>query len=137
MKTPARGRARKRVVIVDDEMAVGNMLAACCDMWGMEGIVTSTAIEALGVIAETTPDAIVTDFMMPGMNGHELVRAVRGNRRFVDVPLILMSAVPEAAAKDSPAADAFLAKPLDLDETERVLRQLTAGERKTRSRDRR
>jgi len=136
VKTPARGRARKRVVIVDDEMAVGNMLAACCDMWGMEGIVTSTAIEALGVIAETIPDAIVTDFMMPGMNGHELVRAVRGNRRFVDVPLILMSAVPEAAAKDSPA-DAFLAKPLDLDETERVLRQLTAGERRTRSRDRR
>ena len=103
---------------------------------GMEGIVTSTATEALGVIAETTPDAIVTDFMMPGMNGHDLVRAVRGNRRFVDVPLILMSAVPEAAAKDSPA-DAFLAKLLDLDETERVLRQLTAGERKARSRDRR
>jgi two-component system response regulator FlrC len=111
---------RKRVVIVDDEVAIGHMLAACCDMWGMEGIVTSTADEALAVMAERTPDLVVSDFMMPGMNGHELLRRVRGDRRFRGVPLILMSAVPETAAQNSPA-DAFLAKPLDLDLTEKTL----------------
>jgi len=111
---------RKRVVIVDDEIAIGNMLAACCDMWGMDGIVTSSAAEALAVMAEQTPDLVVSDFMLPGMNGHELLRRVRGDRRFRGVPLILMSAVPEVARRNSPA-DAFLAKPLDLDATEKTL----------------
>ena len=107
------------MLIVDDEVAIGYMLAACCEMWGMEGIVAGTAQEALTLIGERVPDLIISDFMMPGMDGHEFLRTVRGDRRTRKVPLILMSSVPEAARPNSPA-DAFLPKPLDLDETERT-----------------
>jgi CheY-like chemotaxis protein len=76
-------------------------------------------------LASAPPDLILTDFMMPGMNGHEMLRTVRANRRFRNVPLILVSAVPDAARRNSPA-DGFLAKPLDLEETAKTLHRWIA-----------
>lgn len=113
---------RKRILIVDDELAMGNMLAACCDMWGMEPTVVTTGVEALQILEYTTPDLVVTDFMMPGMSGHEFCRRARAERRLDDVPFILTSSAPEAAGRESPA-DALLPKPFDLDEVEKVVRR--------------
>jgi CheY-like chemotaxis protein len=114
--------SKKRILIVDDELAMGNMLAACCDLWGLEPIVVTTGAEALQILEHSTPDLILTDFMMPGMSGHEFCRRARAGGRLQEVPLILTSSAPEAAARDSPA-DALLPKPFDLDEVERILRQ--------------
>jgi CheY-like chemotaxis protein len=113
---------KKRVLIVDDEVAMGNMLAACVDLWGMEPIVATTGAEALQLIEQSRPDLILTDFMMPGMTGHEFCRRARAEGRLQDVPVILTSSAPEAAARDSPA-DALLPKPFDLDEVEKVVRK--------------
>ena len=128
-------RSKKRVLVVDDELAIGNMIAACCDMWGLEPIVATTGSEALSIAAiPPAPDVIVTDFMMPQMNGHELVSALRRDPRLKDVPVVLMSAVPDAARRNAPS-DAFLAKPLDLDELERTLDHwLCRGKRGSRRR---
>jgi CheY-like chemotaxis protein len=72
-------------------------------------------------MAEHTPDLVLTDFMMPGMNGHEFCRRVRADSRLKAIPLVLMSAAIGAAQRDSPA-DAFVAKPIHIDEMETVLR---------------
>ena len=112
---------RKRILIVDDEIAVGNILAACCDLWGMEPVVATTGAEALQMIEERVPDLIMTDFMMPGMTGHEVCRRARTDDRLKSVPIILMSSAPEAAGRNSPA-DALVAKPFDLDQVEGVIR---------------
>jgi CheY-like chemotaxis protein len=124
---------KKRVLIVDDEVAIGNMLAACCDMWGMEPVVATTGAEALELIERGAPDLIVTDYMMPGMSGHELTRRARAQRRLANVPVILTSSAPEAAARDSPA-DAFLPKPFDLDEVEKVVREMLTDKKSRRHR---
>jgi DNA-binding response OmpR family regulator len=123
--------SRKRVLIVDDELAMGNMLAACCDMWGMDPTVVTTGAEALQILEHTTPDLVVTDFMMPGMSGHEFCRRARANGHLRNVPVILTSAAPEAASRDSPA-DALLAKPFNLDEVERVVRGFLDRTRRNR-----
>jgi two-component system phosphate regulon response regulator PhoB len=123
--------AKKRVLIVDDEVAVGNMLAACCDLWGFEPVVATTGAEALDLMRESAPDLIVTDFMMPGMTGHELTRRARADGRLKDVPVILTSSAPEAAGRDSPA-DALLPKPFDLDEVEVLLREWLGRSRRAR-----
>jgi CheY-like chemotaxis protein len=123
---------KKRVLIVDDEVAMGNMLAACVDLWGMEPIVATTGAEALQLIEQSPPDLIVTDFMMPGMTGHEFCRRARATGGLQGVPVILTSSAPEAAGRDSPA-DAFVPKPFDLDEVEKVVRRF-AGRGPTRRR---
>ena len=114
--------SKKRILIVDDEVAMGNMLAACCDMWGLEPTVVTSGAEALQILEHATPDLILTDFMMPGMSGHEFCRRARAETRLRGVPMILTSSAPEAAGRDSPA-DALLPKPFDLDEVERVVRE--------------
>lgn len=114
--------SKKRILIVDDEVAMGNMLAACCDMWGLEPTVVTTGSEALQILEQSTPDLILTDFMMPGMTGHEFCRRARSEGLLRDVPVILTSSAPEAAGRDSPA-DALLPKPFDLDEVEKVVRE--------------
>jgi CheY-like chemotaxis protein len=114
--------SKKRILIVDDEVAMGNMLAACCDMWGLEPTVVTTGVEALQILEHSTPDLILTDFMMPGMSGHELCRRARADGRLQGVPVILTSSAPDAAGRDSPA-DALLPKPFDLDEVEKVVRE--------------
>ena len=45
--------AGRRVLIVDDEVAIGNMLAACCDMWGLEPVVATGPSEALDIAHRT------------------------------------------------------------------------------------
>ena len=119
--------AKKRVLIVDDEPAVGTLLAMCCEFWGLEPLVAHNGGEALRLVEEQAPDLIVTDYMMPGMTGHEVCRRARTNGRR-DIPIIMMSAAPDAARREC-AADALLAKPLDLDEVERTIREfLEPGE---------
>jgi CheY-like chemotaxis protein len=104
-----------------DAILAGGLLGLDLDMWGMEPVVTTTASEALDLIAERRPDLVITDFMMPGMNGHELCRRVRADSRLKAIPLVLMSAATGAAQRASPA-DAFVAKPIQIDEVETVLR---------------
>jgi DNA-binding response OmpR family regulator len=113
---------KQRVLIVDDEMAVADMLAICCEFWGFEPIVANTGEQALKLIAERDPDVIVTDFMMPGMTGHELCRRARNNGSR-DIPMIMISAAPEAAKRGC-TADVLIPKPLDLDHVERTMREL-------------
>jgi CheY-like chemotaxis protein len=112
---------KKRILIVDDEAAIGSLLAMCCEFWGLEAIVAHNGAEALRLLEERAPDVVVTDYMMPGMTGHDVCRRVRGNG-MRNIPIIMMSAAPEAAKREC-AADALLPKPLDLDEVERTIRK--------------
>jgi CheY-like chemotaxis protein len=113
---------KKRVLIVDDEVAVGHMLAACCDMWGLQPIVATNGPEALRMIEASPPDLILTDFMMPGMTGHEFTVRAREMRKMERVPVILASSAPEVASRNSPA-DVLLPKPFDLDQLEQVIQK--------------
>jgi CheY-like chemotaxis protein len=113
---------RKRILIVDDEAAIGSLLAMCCEFWGLDAVIAHNGAEALRLLEERVPDLIVTDYMMPGMTGHEVCRRVRGDDDVRNIPIIMMSAAPEAARREC-AADALLPKPLDLDEVERTIRR--------------
>lgn len=127
---------KKRVLVVDDEAGIGYLVAACCDMWGFEAVVTTSALEALEIAGNgRVPDVILTDFMMPGMNGHEFILAARNIPKLKRVPVVVMSAVPEAAQRNSPA-DAFIEKPVDIDELEATLRRWIGGRQRRPSRRR-
>lgn len=124
---------KQRVLVIDDDAATGHLIAACCDAWGLQAIVTTSAWEAMDIAGNgRPPDVILTDFMMPGMNGHELILALRSNPKLKRVPTVLMSAAPDAARGGSPA-DAFIAKPVDVDELERTLRHWLERDRRRRA----
>jgi CheY-like chemotaxis protein len=104
-----------RVLVVDDEDVLLEMIATLIDDLGYESIVATSGLEALQLLStsDTTPALIISDVMMPKMNGVEFSKAVRENPNLRGVPIILMSAAGKPI--NSQVADLFLHKPFDLD----------------------
>jgi len=106
----------KHILIVDDEFTSAEVLAVVLRDDGFRVTVASNGRQALDRLEEASPDLIVTDLMMPVMNGVEMARAVRARPRFARVPILLISSVAESALGGQPAAhDGFLRKPFGLD----------------------
>jgi signal transduction histidine kinase len=76
--------------------------------------------EALGLARAHQPDLIISDHMMPGLTGVELLRSVRGDERLAQTPFILISAALPQGAHE---ASAYLAKPVSLENFERVVQE--------------
>ena len=114
-----------RVLLVDDELSSAEVLALVLAGEGYHVTVAADGRQALERLAEAAPQLLLTDFMMPGMNGAELARAVREQERFRDIPVVLISGAPEAALRSyRPQYDAFLRKPFGLDDLLGVLDRL-------------
>ena len=96
----------KKVLIVDDHKDLRDLIALRVEEAGYELVGMATnGPEALLIAAETPPDLVVLDYMMPGMTGEEVARDMRA--QFPDVKIIACSGV----AKSKPYwADAYVDK---------------------------
>jgi CheY-like chemotaxis protein len=114
-----------RVLLVDDELSSAEVLALVLAGEGYEVTVAADARQALARLDEAAPDLLVADFMMPGMNGADLARAIRERPRYQHIPVLLISGAPESAlASYRPRYDAFLRKPFGLQQFLSVLQSL-------------
>jgi CheY-like chemotaxis protein len=102
-------------MVVDDEDVLVEMVASLIEELGLETMVATNGEEALASLnaASEAPALILSDVMMPRMNGIELARAIKNDTRLHDVPVILMSAAGRPSGAST--ADGFIHKPFDLD----------------------
>jgi len=82
----------KRVLIVEDEASIRDMVAFALRKADMEAIHAADARAALSAISDTAPDLILLDWMLPGMTGLELARRLRSDKRTAEVPIIMLTA---------------------------------------------
>ena len=103
----------RRVLIVDDEPAVRGMLIVALEMAGFEVVEAESAASALHEIADSVPDLMLIDWMMPQVSGLELCRRLRRNPDTASIPLILLTAREEENAKITglEVADDYITKP--------------------------
>ncbi len=108
---------RKRVLVADDDAAVCDLLRAAlcaqCDVVAVHD--AESALDRLSSGARY--DAIISDFMLPGISGLELVSRIRQDETSARVPILMISghgAVEVAAKATAAGADAFLDKPFTL-----------------------
>ncbi len=123
----ARGEATegRRVLLVDDELSGAEVLALILAGEDYQVTLAADARQALERLDEAAPDILVVDFMMPGMNGAELVKAIRKIPPYENVPVLLISGAPEAALRRYDLKyEAFLRKPFGLELFLRTLRDL-------------
>jgi two-component system response regulator ResD len=73
----SNGHVRGSVLVVDDEPTIGEVLARYLERAGYEARVVEDGLTALDAVAERSPDLIVLDLMLPGMDGLEVMRRVR------------------------------------------------------------
>lgn len=102
----------KHILIVDDEEAVGYVFERFLAIKGYRVSVATSGEQALAAYQADTPDLVITDYKMPGMNGDELLRRLRA----LDpgLPAVMISANPIEAG---PTLDGvrFFPKPVSLE----------------------
>lgn len=130
MKTGATsidsGGVAGRVLVVDDEFDIAYTYSMLLEFHGFQVCTARNGKEALDMAMQETPDVVVSDYMMPVMDGGQLCLDWRANPVTASIPFILTSA---GRLRDDIALpyDAFLRKPVIFDELLAVLRGLIAA----------
>jgi two-component system cell cycle response regulator len=105
-----------RVLVVDDILSNVKLLEAKLTAEYFEVVTAFNGIEALAKVEECDPDIILLDVMMPGMDGFEVARRIKGNPKTAHVPVVMVTALDQpsdrVAGLDA-GADDFLTKPVD------------------------
>jgi two-component system, OmpR family, response regulator VicR len=123
MMTQSRVAAPAIVLIAEDEEPIAQAIAYIVEDLGYTAAIAIHGKQALELARASHPALIITDLMMPQMNGAELIRAIRedaASRHIAPPPIILMSAAGKQYV-ESVSADAFLPKPFDVTQVEALL----------------
>lgn len=108
------------LLVVDDEAPLRGVLAEVFVELGYRVLEAANGREALALLAREPVQLVLSDVMMPVMDGVELCRAVKARSEFAALPVILVTAAGRAAAEHA-GADAILDKPFSLDALEALV----------------
>lgn len=116
----------KSILIVDDDPAVGEALAIYLTAEGYRTQIATDGHEALAAMREDgfIPDLVITDIVMPRMDGLVLMKEMKDDAALSKTPVLLMTGAP-AFARDAPKdTPIVLHKPIGLDAMLAVIEQL-------------
>lgn len=117
-----------KVLVVDDEDVLVEMVAMLVEDLGHQSITAANGREALNVLSDhlnggnSLPALIITDVMMPKMNGVDFTKSIRADAHLKKIPVIMMSAA--GCPIDGHMADYFINKPFDLDDLANLIEKV-------------
>jgi two-component system phosphate regulon response regulator PhoB len=126
---------RKRILIVEDETSIRDMVAFALRRAEMEPLHAADARAAQLAIAEQIPDLILLDWMLPGTSGLELARRLRREEATRDIPIFMLTARGEETDRVSgleAGVDDYVVKPFS---TRELLARIRAVLRRTQGDD--
>ena len=116
---------RACVLLVEDDPALRRYLEVVLQRAGYEVVSAGDGLEAMKVLLATRVDVIVTDALMPNLDGYELCRFVRNSQALAHLPIILLSALdPKNTTDESEQVNAFLAKPVSPEDLMKTIHRL-------------
>lgn len=83
---------KRKIVLIEDDKALGNSILELLLFNNFEVTWFDDSIKALDYLSQNFPDLIISDLMMPGMNGEDLYLNIRKNKKFTVVPFIIITA---------------------------------------------
>jgi len=107
---------RRKILIVDDEPELRIALARSIKAAGHDVVTAHDGESAIAEVAKARPDLILSDVMMPGLNGFQTIRKLKESEASASIPVLLMSAKTDPADHfwaEEVGAVALLKKPLD------------------------
>lgn len=128
------GMQNKQILVVEDESAIRDMLRFALERVEFRVTLAANAQEARLRMAESVPDLILLDWMMPGMSGVEFAKELKAANTSKDIPIIMVTARAEEEDKVrglNIGADDYVSKPFSFPELiariQAVLRRSTPG----------
>ncbi len=127
---------KRRILIVDDVPEILLLQRKLVERMGYEVETAADGRAALAVLEKRTIDLLVTDWAMPGMNGGELINALKNDARFRTIPVIVLTGHDTDTERDEAIAAGcshFLVKPFKRDELQRIIEELLPSAKEVRS----
>ena len=109
--------ARGKIMVVDDDLVFCSIIKELLQRQGHSVRLAYDVPEAMEIIGKWEPDLVLTDIMMPEIDGLTLVRSLRSNPKWASIPAIVISARVMKDDRDAAAeagANAFISKPFSL-----------------------
>jgi two-component system alkaline phosphatase synthesis response regulator PhoP len=116
-----------KILIVDDEPDILEFLSYNFRRKGFEVIVANDGIEGLDLAIASSPHLIISDILMPKLDGIEMCKAIRNIEQFYRIPFIFLTAVSDdykVMYAMSSGADQFASKPIRFDYLLNMVNQL-------------
>jgi len=120
---------QQTILVVDDEPAITASLSYCLEQEGFHVILAGSGEEAAKYVVDQVPDLIISDVMMPGMDGFEFCRRIRDYYKTRDIPFLFLSAKSGEESKlrgMELGGDDYISKPFDLNELVTKVRRILA-----------
>jgi type IV pilus assembly protein PilB len=114
--TPGSGLTKQRVLIADDSEMIRRMVIAAIEGEGYEILVAADGEEALKLAVEESPALLITDFLMPKLDGYELIRKLKSHPATRSIPVIMLTAKVDIESEVKvieAGADDYLSKPIE------------------------
>lgn len=121
------GKVAPTILVVEDYDDVRRMLKLLLESEHFRVLEAANGPEALKTVKAEHPDVILTDLGLPGFDGFETIRRIRKIDGFQNTPIIVLTAHNEQSAYETAfraGTNYFIAKPVDFDELESLLRQI-------------
>jgi twitching motility two-component system response regulator PilH len=101
------------VLLAEDDPALRRYLQVVLERAGYRVVSAADGLEAMKFLLSATVDVVVTDAVMPNLDGYQLCRFMRGSKHLSQLPIILLSALDQRnAVHESEQVDVFLSKPV-------------------------
>ncbi len=116
------------ILLVDDEPSVRESVQAYLEYGGdLKVQVASNAMDAWGILEKTIPDVIISDIMMPEVDGYQFLENLRDDSRFEGIPVVFLTArgmTSDRIKGYNAGCDSYLPKPFDPEELEAIVKNL-------------
>lgn len=116
-----------KILVVDDEPAIRALLLELFEAEGYAAVGAPNGRIAVELAARERPDLVLSDVMMPELDGPGMVRSLRAAPELANVPIVLMSAA-DGAVPIEPSVAAFIPKPFDLDDLLAIVARSLRGD---------
>jgi DNA-binding NarL/FixJ family response regulator len=124
-----------KILLVDDEPGVRESVQAYLEFNDeLEVQVASNANEAWDLLQKETPNLIISDIMMPDVDGYQFLEKLREDQRFRHLPVIFLTArgmTSDRIEGYNAGCDAYVSKPFDPDELEAIVKNLLQKQQET------
>lgn len=108
----------KVVMAVDDSATVRKFVSVALSMQGFSVVTAKDGMDALEKLPHANVDLLITDLNMPNMDGFELIRALRENPVYKELPVIILSSLSDEGSKGKGmelGVGSYLVKPFSLE----------------------
>ena len=108
----------RTILAVDDSATVRKFISVALSMQGFEVVTACDGMDALEKLPDQQVDLVITDLNMPNMDGFELIKALRENPNYKNLPVIILTSLNDEESKGRSArvgANSYIVKPFSLE----------------------